>query len=87
MTALDGTGLHSIEAFAKRLHATGRKLVICGARRQPAKLIRDSALVKLLGAENIVPDVRAALERAQQLSEGFGGVGEELARELADRPV
>jgi SulP family sulfate permease len=87
MTALDLTGLHAIETLAERLHAAGRSLVICGTRRQPAKLIRDSELVHRLGRENIVPHIQAALERAQALYEGFNGVGRQLARDLSRGPV
>jgi sulfate permease, SulP family len=72
MTTLDGTGLHAIEGFARRLLASGRKLVICGARRQPAKLIRHSELVHIIGGENIVPDVQTALERAEELHISLG---------------
>ncbi len=64
MTAIDGTGLHAIESLAERLAASGRALVVCGARRQPAKLIERSGLVRLVGRENIQPNVAAALERA-----------------------
>ena len=64
MTAIDGTGLHAIESLAGRLAASGRALVVCGARRQPAKLIERSGLVRLVGRENIQPNVAAALERA-----------------------
>jgi SulP family sulfate permease len=71
MTVLDGTGLHAIEAFAKRMLASGRQLVICGARNQPAKLIRHSKLVRLIGADNIVPHVGAALQRANHLHTNF----------------
>src|SRR5262249_40416327 len=69
MTAIDGTGLHAIESFAQRLHASGRSLVLCGARRQPARLIRHSALVRILGPQNIMPHVEAALSRAKALYE------------------
>src|SRR5262249_37335418 len=63
MTALDGTGLHALEKFAQRVQSSGRFLVMCGARRQPAKLIRHSKLVQIPGRENIVPHVKAALHR------------------------
>ena len=36
MTALDGTGLLAFEELADRLHESGRELLLCGARRQPA---------------------------------------------------
>lgn len=87
MTALDGTGLHAIEAFARRVKGSGRTLVICGARRQPAKLIRHSELPHLIGVENIVPHIEAALNRARELHAGFAGVGRELARDLSRNPT
>jgi SulP family sulfate permease len=67
MTAIDGTGVHALESFAKRVQASGRRLVICGCRRQPAKLVRHSELPHLIGNENIVPHVDAALQRAKAL--------------------
>lgn len=73
MTALDGTGLHAIEAFAERVRKSGRVLILCGARRQPAKLIRRSRLARVLGSRNICPHVEAALARARELHEGPSG--------------
>jgi SulP family sulfate permease len=68
MTAIDATGLHAIEQLARRLHASGRTLVLCGAREQPARFLAQADFVQRVGAENIVPHVRAALERAAQLN-------------------
>lgn len=67
MTALDGTGLHAIETFARRLLASDRSLVICGAHRQPAKLIRRSRMLQRIGPDNKVPHMQAALDRARQI--------------------
>ncbi|HTZ88745.1 MAG TPA: SulP family inorganic anion transporter [Alloacidobacterium sp.] len=67
MTALDATGLHAIEQFADRLHGTGRVLLLCGARSQPAKLLRQAEFVRHIGEGNILPHVQAALERARLL--------------------
>ena len=36
MTALDATGLRAIEELADALHISGRTLLLCGARHQPA---------------------------------------------------
>jgi SulP family sulfate permease len=83
MTAIDGTGLHAIESFAERVLASGRQLIVCGARKQPAKLIRHSKLARRIGADNVVADVRAALQRAHQLHANFNGLGEHMARELS----
>jgi sulfate permease, SulP family len=68
MTALDGTGVHAIEEFARRVVAVEKKLIICGARKQPAKLLRHSKLPGLIGAENLVPHVDAALVRANDFA-------------------
>jgi SulP family sulfate permease len=69
MTALDATGLYAIETFSERLKRTGRTLLICGARLQPAQLIARADFVKFIGAENILPNVSAALERARTLAD------------------
>ncbi|HEV8058318.1 MAG TPA: SulP family inorganic anion transporter [Gemmataceae bacterium] len=87
MTALDGTGLHALEAFAQRVQAGGRSLVICGTRRQPFKLIRHSKLMHIIGQENVVPHVEAALARAQAKYEGFGGVGKHLMEDVDKHPI
>ena len=42
MTALDATGLMAIEDLAMKLHDSGRHLLVCGARRQPAQVIDQS---------------------------------------------
>ena len=81
MTAIDATGLHALEGLAKRLQASGQTLLLCGARDQPAKLLEQSAFVKHFGRENILPHVDAALARAQEIAESFGGIGPEFAKD------
>jgi SulP family sulfate permease len=68
MTALDVTGLHAIELLAKRLRNSGRTLLLCGAHRQPARLLHKPDFVAHIGAENILPHIEAALERAREIS-------------------
>jgi len=85
MTAIDATGLHALEGLAARLRASGRTLLLCGARDQPAGLLEQSSFVEHLGRENILPHVDAALVRAGEVAEGFGGVGVEVAREYRER--
>ena len=68
MTALDASGLHAIETLASRLRQSGRTLLLCGARDQPGKVIQQSGVVHHIGAENILPTVAAALERARVLA-------------------
>lgn len=67
MTAIDATGIHAIETFAKRLRISGRTLILCGAMQQPSRLLRGSRFVDQLGPENIAPNIQAALDRAQQI--------------------
>jgi SulP family sulfate permease len=67
MTAIDATGIHAIESFAKRLHDSGRTLILCGAMEQPSKLLSGTRFVDRFGRENIMPNVQAALTRARQV--------------------
>jgi SulP family sulfate permease len=67
MTAIDATGLLALEDLADRLHASGRHLILCGAREQPARLMRQAEFERHIGRENICPHVQAALERAGQI--------------------
>jgi sulfate permease, SulP family len=69
MTALDATGLFAIEEVARQLHASGRTLILCGAREQPAKLIHQSEFEEVVGAENICDNVLSALQRARKVHE------------------
>jgi SulP family sulfate permease len=67
MTALDATGMSAIEDLATKLRASGRHLLVCGARRQPARLLERAEFHEAVGDENILPHVHAALERARAL--------------------
>lgn len=70
MTAIDATGVHELERLADRLHASGRTLLMCGARSQPEKLLRQSEFLLHFGEENLTPHVEAALSRAREIHEG-----------------
>jgi len=65
MTALDGSGLGALEDLADALHATGRTLILCGAREQPAKLMDQAEFDEHVGRENLCVDLDAALARAR----------------------
>ncbi|MBK7931079.1 MAG: STAS domain-containing protein [Bryobacterales bacterium] len=67
MTAIDGTGLKALEDLADKLHASGRQLLLCGAREQPARMLEQSDVAQHIGRENVVPHIKAALERAAEL--------------------
>jgi sulfate permease, SulP family len=70
MTAIDATGLHELERLTERLRATGRALLLCGARSQPEQLLKQSPFLRYLGEENMLPHVEAALSRAREIHEG-----------------
>ena len=67
MTAIDASGIHAIETFAKRLRASGRSLLLCGAMQQPSKLLQRPRFIAQVGSENIMPNIQAALDRARIL--------------------
>jgi SulP family sulfate permease len=67
MTAIDATGIHAIETFAKRLHASGRTMLLCGAMQQPSKLLHGERFMDCVGRENIMPNIQAALDRAKEV--------------------
>jgi len=68
MTAIDATGLHALEDLADRLRKSGRLLILCGARDQPARLMRRAEFHRHLGDENIQPSLRAAVRRIQEVT-------------------
>jgi SulP family sulfate permease len=82
MTAIDATGLHALEMLANRLRKSGKTLLLCGARDQPAQMLRQADFIGHLGAENVLPNVEAALQRAREICAGFGGVGQEMASDF-----
>ena len=67
MTAIDATGLHALEALSHRLRASGRSLILCGARQQPSEFLKQAEFIEHVGARNIVLNVEAALARADEL--------------------
>ena len=67
MTALDATGLYAIETLCERLRNSGRTLLLCGARQQPSQLLARADFVRVIGEQNILPNVAAALERAREM--------------------
>jgi sulfate permease, SulP family len=67
MTAIDATGLQALETLADAVHASGRGLILCGAREQPARLMHQSEFEEHVGPGNICPNIVEALDRAKEL--------------------
>ncbi len=70
MSAIDATGIHALENLADSLHKSGRQLVICGMRYQPAKLMGQAEFHRHLGDANIVATIADAIRRAKELMNG-----------------
>ncbi|MDP8991425.1 MAG: hypothetical protein M3N41_15250 [Acidobacteriota bacterium] len=64
-----------LETLADRLKNSGRTLVLCGARHQPAKMLQRADFIEHIGEHNILPHAQAALER-------FTGLGDEIAHDF-----
>jgi SulP family sulfate permease len=68
MTAIDATGLQALESVADAVHASGRGLILCGAREQPARLMHQAEFEEHVGGGNICANFAEALERAKNLN-------------------
>ncbi len=73
MTAIDATGLHALEGLADLVHKSGREMILCGAREQPAALMRKAEFEQHVGHENICPNIAVALERAREIFPSVAG--------------
>jgi len=62
--------LHALERLAFRCSQKGKTLILCGARQQPERLLHQTEFVEHVGEENIVPNLRAALERVHKIEGG-----------------
>jgi SulP family sulfate permease len=69
ITAIDATGLHAIERLSDALHRSGRSLLLCGMRDQPARMMERAEFHERLGSENLLPSLEAALARARILAD------------------
>jgi sulfate permease, SulP family len=69
MTAIDSTGLQAFQRLADEVHRSGRSLVLCGARQQPAALMNQVEFEQHLGKQNICPHITEALKRATAIHE------------------
>jgi SulP family sulfate permease len=67
MTAIDATGLQSLEYLGRALRASNRTLVLCGAREQPAMIMQAAEFHQHVGKENICPNIEAAIHRAAEI--------------------
>jgi SulP family sulfate permease len=69
MTAIDSTGIQALERLVDQVRESGRALLFCGAREQPAQMMRQAEFEQHVGRENICEHITAAIVRAQTLIE------------------
>jgi SulP family sulfate permease len=78
--AMDASGLQALEDLADQVRLSGRTLLLCGARQQPAHLMERAEFHEHVGHANILPNVQDALRRAGAMA---AELGFDQQRELA----
>jgi sulfate permease, SulP family len=63
-TAIDATGIAALEELSDQLYQSGRTMLICGARPQPAALMQEAGFDRHVETENICENIAVGLERA-----------------------
>jgi SulP family sulfate permease len=63
--------LFALEEAARTLKASGRELILCGARQQPLRMIQQTEFEEIIGAENICDNVEDAIRRAAAIFEAI----------------
>jgi SulP family sulfate permease len=61
LVLVDSTGLDALEQMYRTLQRDGIALVLANVNEQPLALMRSTGFETLLGSENIVPNMAAAL--------------------------
>ena len=67
--ALDVTALNSLSRLYRECQDQGIQMVFSHVNPQPMKVMRRSGFLKMVGKENFLPDIDAALERGAALAE------------------
>jgi SulP family sulfate permease len=67
MTAIDSTGLQALEDLADRVRESGRECILCGAREQPSRFMRQAEFQQHIGPENMCGSIAEALQRARMV--------------------
>jgi SulP family sulfate permease len=62
LISMDTSGLDALEQMQRTLHRQEIALVLANVNEQPLSLIRRSGFEAVIGAENIVPNITAAVQ-------------------------
>ena len=66
--AMDASGLQALADLADHVRLSGRTLILCGARRQPALLMTRAEFHAHVGEANILANVHDAMRRAKEIA-------------------
>ncbi|MDQ3444915.1 MAG: STAS domain-containing protein, partial [Pseudomonadota bacterium] len=67
LISLDTTGIDALDTLRRQLATQGGTLILAGPHEQPSSMLARSGFIERLGADNVVPDMPAALSRANAL--------------------
>ncbi len=67
VSAMDATGLNTLESVIERFRHHGGTVILSGLHRQPLDMIRKAGLVTVIGRKNLCAHFDAALARANAL--------------------
>ena len=65
--ALDATALGSLQEIYKKMQKNNVTLILSHVNQQPMSVLQKAGFVEKVGAENICPNIDAALERASKI--------------------
>ncbi len=64
---IDSTGLQNLMSLCRKSEKEGIKVILSGVREQVRKVLENSPLPELLGAQNICSNIKVALHRADSV--------------------
>ena len=64
---LDATAMHALKDVVHRSRGDGSAVLLCELNQQPRVALADSALMRELGADNVMESIEGAVERARLL--------------------
>ena len=67
VVAMDATGLNALEDLYEKLRKRGKHLVLSAPHTNPMMVMEKAGFIDRLGAENVCPNIDAALDRARQI--------------------
>ncbi|MBK9291660.1 MAG: STAS domain-containing protein [Bacteroidetes bacterium] len=67
---MDATGVNNLRNFVRMNQRKNVVVVLSGANTKVMEALEKGGIINLVGADNVCPDIQAALERARQIVQG-----------------